>query len=70
MNAKPMLSSSDFPLPALLSVKQVAVRLNVSKRTVWRLVSSGELIQPIKIGGSTRWRQAEVDAWIAGYPSV
>lgn len=59
------------PKPRTLSVEQVASELQVSTRTVWRLLSSGELIAPVRIGGSTRWRRAELDAWLEeGCPAV
>lgn len=50
--------------PALLSVDQVASLLQVSTRTVWRLLSSGELIEPVRMRGNTRWRRVELEAWI------
>ena len=57
--------------PTLLSVQQRAAMLSVSKRTVWRMLSAGELIEPIRVRGSTRWRHAEVQEWIdAGCPTV
>lgn len=49
-------------LPALLSDREVANLLNVSTRTVWRRVSAKELPQPLKVGGLTRWRRAEIEA--------
>lgn len=49
----------------LLTVKDVAAKLNISVSTVWRLVRKGELPAPIQIGGSTRWRRADLDALIA-----
>lgn len=55
----------------LLSVNQVATLMQVSKRTVWRLLSSGELIEPVRMRGNTRWRRAELEEWIeAGCPRV
>ena len=57
--------------PTLLSVQQLASMLSVSKRTVWRMLSAGELIEPIRVRGNTRWRHAEVQEWIdAGCPAV
>lgn len=54
------------PEPALLiTVEQLAARLNLSKRTVYRLLSAGAMIEPIRLGGTVRWRVAEVEAWIA-----
>ena len=39
--------------------------LDISTRTLWRLVSGKRIVAPLKIGGSTRWRRAEVEAWVA-----
>jgi len=45
----------------LLTVRDVAHLLNVSPRTVWRLVSTGDLPRPIRLGPRTcRWRPADV----------
>ncbi len=56
---------------ALLSVEQVAETMQVSIRTVWRLLSAGEMIAPVRIRGNTRWRRAELEAWIeAGCPTT
>ncbi len=66
--------SVDVELPAqptLLTVEQVGAMLSVSKRTVWRMLSAGELIEPIRVRGNTRWRHAELQEWIdAGCPAV
>ena len=51
--------------PALISATELADLLQISTRTLWRLRSSGKLIEPIKLGGSTRWRLDEVQKWIA-----
>lgn len=62
----------DLPAqPTLLTVEQVGAKLSVSKRTVWRMLSAGQLIQPVYVRGNTRWRHAEVQEWIdAGCPTV
>jgi excisionase family DNA binding protein len=49
---------------ALISAATLAERLDVSVRTVWRLLSSGKLPDPVKVGGSVRWRNADIAAWI------
>ena len=55
----------------LLSVKQVSKLIGVSPRTVWRLLSAGELIEPVRMRGNTRWRRAELQKWIEdGCPPV
>jgi excisionase family DNA binding protein len=48
--------------PDLMSVKEVAAKIGTSVRTVWRMVSSGELVQPVKIGGLSRWRRSDIQA--------
>ncbi|WP_350212643.1 helix-turn-helix domain-containing protein [Botrimarina sp.] len=48
----------------LISAEEVADMLSISTRTVWRLLSTGQMVQPIRIGGSVRWRLGEVCQWI------
>jgi excisionase family DNA binding protein len=66
-------SDSPLPLPGILliDVKEVARRLGLSDRTVWRLNSTGKLPRPVSIGGkSKRWRSEEITAWVsAGCPA-
>jgi len=55
----------------LLSAEELAVILSISKRSLWRLRSAGQLPRAVQLGGSTRWRRLEVEAWItAGCPSL
>lgn len=55
--------------PLLLTAQQVADLLQISPRTLWRYVSSSQIIRPVKIGGATRWRRVAVQQWIdAGCP--
>jgi excisionase family DNA binding protein len=49
----------------LLNVNDVAVVLSISKRTVWRLLSSGELPAPVSIGRCKRWLASDVDAYVS-----
>ncbi len=42
----------------LLSVRQVADRLGVSTRQVWKLASSGRLPEPVRLGRSVRWKES------------
>ena len=53
----------------LLRVEQVAEALGISKRTVWRLVSGGQLPQPVAIGRCKRWKQGDVERFVAGLGS-
>lgn len=49
----------------LVTADDVAAMLKISTRTLWRLRSTGKLPQPIRLGGSVRWRASDIDAWIA-----
>lgn len=62
---QPASSSPSREEPLLISADDLARLLQVSTRTLWRLRSSGELLEPVKIGGNTRWRLSEVRQWIA-----
>jgi len=48
----------------LLKANEVAQTVNVSKRTIHRLNCAGKIPCPIKINGSIRWRQSDIDLWI------
>lgn len=64
-----MNATNEAPQPLLLTADQVAGMLQVSPRTLWRLVSAQKAIGPVRIGGNTRWRREEVERWIdAGCP--
>jgi predicted DNA-binding transcriptional regulator AlpA len=39
--------------------------LNISTRSVWRLVAAGDLTPPAKIGGSSQFVRAEVESYMA-----
>lgn len=55
----------------LITAEQLAGTLQVSKRTLWRMRSAGQLPRPLRIGGVVRWRREEVAGWIAeGCPAV
>jgi len=47
--------------PVLLTAAEVARRLHVTVRTVYRLVARGEFPAPIRLGRKVaRWREADV----------
>lgn len=58
-----MSTAKNFTL-RMIDVKEVATILNVSTRTVWRLVSAAELPQPIRFGGNVRWQLSDIEEWI------
>lgn len=53
----------------LVDISQVAHALQVSRRTVWRLVSRGMLPQPIRLSPRlVRWRVDDLARLIEGVP--
>lgn len=51
--------------PLLATASQVAKLLQISTRTLWRLLSGGKVPEPLRIGGAVRWRLDEMKHWIA-----
>ena len=49
----------------LLSGEQVANRLKVHSRTIYRLMEKNEFPQSIRIGHQHRWRESDIDEWVA-----
>lgn len=50
--------------PKLINAEELARLMQVSERTLWRLLSGGKLPQPVRIGRNTRWRLDVVSEWI------
>lgn len=67
---KPNTTDPRTSTPLLLDAKAVAELLSISRRTIFRLSSSGKLgPMPIALGGRKLWRSEELTAWIrAGCP--
>lgn len=51
-------------LMQMLNVKQVAQRVGVSERAIWKWTRAGQFPQPIRISRSVRWSEAALEAWI------
>jgi predicted DNA-binding transcriptional regulator AlpA len=51
-------------VPKLLTVREVAVRLRISERSVWRLLSKQAIVPPLRIGGVLRWRESDIIRWL------
>jgi len=63
-------AASAVGVSVLLTAAQVASLLNLGASTSWRLNAVGKVPSPVRIGGSIRWREREIHAWIeAGCPS-
>ena len=54
----------------LLSDTELAEVMSVSRNTIWRWARGLENFpQPVKIGGVTRWRKADIDKYITDLES-
>ncbi len=49
----------------LIRIEELADLLSLSKRTVSRMMSSGRMPAPVRLGGSLRWQIDDVEQWIA-----
>lgn len=51
--------------PVMLNVREVAGRLGLSVRTIWRLAKDPSFPRPINVAKkATRWRADEVDVYL------
>ena len=57
-------STPQIDAQRLIPAREVATILDVSVRTVWRLLCEGKIIAPVRVGRSVRWRRAELILWI------
>lgn len=53
-----------IPQKQLLTDAEVAAMLGLGRSSIWRHVRNGTLPKPITIGGSTRWRRHDLEAFI------
>ncbi|SVE35306.1 uncharacterized protein METZ01_LOCUS488160 [marine metagenome] len=66
-----MSQETTLQFPVLIPAKQIALILDVSLRTVWRLRAASKLPRSVEIGKSVRWKAEEIAEWIdAGCPCL
>jgi excisionase family DNA binding protein len=59
--------SEDVAGEMLLTIEEVAQRLAVSPRTVYRMTQDGYLPKLLRVGKrSVRWRSSEIEEYIRG----
>jgi excisionase family DNA binding protein len=47
----------------IMTIKEVAVYLKLTEKTAYRLAAEGK-IPGFKVGGSWRFKQSDIEAWI------
>ena len=52
--------------PLLATARDLAAMLRLSLRTIRLMDRAGKLPEPLRVGGSVRWRLDEIRAWVAG----
>lgn len=60
-----MFGDSMSTPPSLLTTKDLARLLQVSTRTLRRWQRGGHVPPPLRIGGSLRWRAADIETWLS-----
>ncbi len=61
------------PPERLLRIKEVELKVALVRSTIYRKLAMGVFPMSVTVGnddegGGVRWRESEIDAWIAGLP--
>ena len=51
--------------PALLAFEPLSHYVGFGRSRIYQLINAGEFPPPIKVGKSSRWLKAEIDAWVS-----
>jgi prophage regulatory protein len=51
--------------PVLIDFKQTSAKVRMGRSRIYALIGEGNFPAPVKIGASSRWIVAEIDAYIA-----
>lgn len=63
-HAAQVISPGEHSARMLITVDELASILGLSIRTIWRMLSKGNMLTPVRIGKNVRWRLYEVQMWI------
>ena len=58
-------SSHPSSPPALLAFEPLSHYVSFGRSRIYQLIAADEFPKPIKVGKSSRWVKAEIDAWIS-----
>lgn len=48
----------------LLDLPKVIDKVSLSRTTIYRLIKTGDFPTPVKILGSSRWKESDLDRWM------
>lgn len=55
----------------LLTIRQIEIKIGLSESTIYKYMGEGGFPRPLKLGNTAvRWRESEIDAWIANLPTA
>ena len=54
----------------LLTDAETPLMLGISTRHLWSMARDGKAPRPVKLGASTRWRLADLQAFVTAMPPV
>lgn len=55
----------------LLSIGEVQQRVSMGRSTIYARIKAGRFPRPVSVSpGMVRWRDADIDAWIASLPTT
>lgn len=57
-------SSTAAAEPLLIDINEVARLTGFSRGKLYSMQSTGAMPAPLKVGRSTRWRRADIEAWV------
>lgn len=57
-------ASDALPEPLFVTAAELAQLMRISTRTLWRLLSARKIPEPIRLGGTVRWRIDLIQDWI------
>lgn len=53
----------------LLKISEVARKISMGNSWIYERMKTGEFPRPLQLSpGAVRWRESEIDAWIAAQP--
>jgi len=64
--AKQLVEHNANKTDPLLTVGEIAMKLNRCTRSIWRMVANGELPEPILVGHSRRWFASDIANYLKG----
>ena len=63
--ASPPADRAELTREKFLTIKDLVVEEKRAPSTIWKNIADGTFPRPIKLGGSSRWLQSEVDDYYA-----